>query len=96
MDKGEDMVGCCFYTLQALFDMFENESNQLLLSYGNFHDTPDAVEVGNCICTQLKEAGFEVIWNKDVNTKLQFALNGIINILNQNDYQNLYDFVNGC
>ena len=74
MDKGEDMVGCCFYTLQALFDMFENESNQLLLSYGNFHDTPDAVEVGNCICTQLKEAGFEVIWNKDVNTKIAVCI----------------------
>lgn len=74
IDKGEDMVGCCFYTLQALFDMFENESNQLLLSYGNFHDSPDAVEVGNCICTQLKEAGFEVIWNKDVNTKIAVCI----------------------
>ena len=74
MDKGEDMVGCCFYTLQALFDMFENESNRLLLSYGNFHDSPDAVEVGNCICTQLKEAGFEVIWNKDVNTKIAVCI----------------------
>lgn len=74
MDKGEDMVGCCFYTLQALFDMFENESNQLLLSYGNFHDSPDAVEVGNCICTQLKEAGLEVIWNKDVNTKIAVCI----------------------
>ena len=69
-DKGENMVGCCFYTLQALFDMFENESNQILLSYGNFHDTPDAVEVGNSICIQLKEAGFEVIWDKDINTKI--------------------------
>lgn len=74
MDKGEDMVGCCFYTLQALFDMFENESNQLLLSYGNIHDNPDAVEVGNCICTQLKEVGFEVIWNKDVNTKIAVCI----------------------
>lgn len=74
MDKGEDMVGCCFYTLQALFDMFENESNRLLLSYGNFHDSPDAVEVGNCICTQLKEAGLEVIWNKDVNTKIAVCI----------------------
>ncbi|MCE9042867.1 DUF6891 domain-containing protein [Parabacteroides distasonis] len=70
----ENVTGYCFYTLQALFNMFEYDSGQLLLSYGSFNETSTDKEIGNFICRKLEEAGFEVIWDGEEKTKIAICI----------------------
>lgn len=70
----ENVTGYCFYTLQALFNMFEYDSRQLLLSYGSFNETSTDKEIGNLICRKFEEAGFEVIWDGEEKTKIAICI----------------------
>lgn len=70
----EKVTGYCYYTLQSLFNMFEYDSGQLLLSYGSFDDTSTVDDIGNLICKKFEEAGFEVVWNNDIKTKIGICI----------------------
>lgn len=74
MKSKEKVTGYCYYTLQSLFNMFEYDSGQLLLSYGSFDDTSTVEDIGNLICGKFEEAGIEVVWNNDIKTKIGICI----------------------
>lgn len=74
MKAKEKVTGYCYYTLQSLFNMFEYDSGQLLLSYGSFDDASTVDDIGNLICKKIEETGFEVVWNNDIKTKIGICI----------------------
>jgi len=69
-EKGENIVGCCFYTAQDLERILYNDSAMLYLSFGNYFEKPTAIEVGQIIADELVEIGFCVEWDKTAETKI--------------------------
>lgn len=69
-EKGQKVVGCCFYTEQDLGHILHGDSTLLYLSFGNYFEKPTAKEVGQIIVDELKSAGFCVQWDGTVETKI--------------------------
>ena len=69
-EKGEKVVGCCFYTEQDLGHILHGDSTLLYFSFGNYFETPTAEEVGQIIVDELKAAGFCVQWDGTAETKI--------------------------
>ncbi len=69
-EKGEPVIGCCFYTEQDLGHILHEESDLLYLSFGNYFEKPTAVEVGKMICDELTSNGFRVQWNGTAEQKI--------------------------
>lgn len=69
-EKGEKVVGCCFYTEQDLGHILHEDSTLLYFSFGNYFDKPTAEEVGQMVADELRAAGFCVQWDKTAGTKI--------------------------
>lgn len=69
-EKGQKVVGCCFYTEQDLGHILHGDSTLLYLSFGNYFEKPTAREVGQIIADELKSVGFCVQWDGAVETKI--------------------------
>ena len=69
-EKGEKLVGCCFYTEQDLGHILHDESTLLYFSYGNYFEKPTAEEIGQIIVDELKTVGFCVQWDGNAKTKI--------------------------
>lgn len=69
-EKGQKVVGCCFYTEQDLGHILHGDSTLLYLSFGNYFEKPTAREVGQIIAEELKSVGFCVQWDGAVETKI--------------------------
>lgn len=69
-EKGEKVVGCCFYTEQDLGHILHGDSTLLYFSFGNYFETSTAEEVGQIIADELKTAGFCVQWDGTAEMKI--------------------------
>jgi len=69
-NKGEKVVGCCFYTKQDLEHILHEDSTLLYFSFGNYFENPTAEEVGQIIIGELKAIGFCVQWDGSAETKI--------------------------
>lgn len=69
-NKGEKVIGCCFYTMQDLGHILDEESKLLRISFGNYFDNPSAEEIGQLIVRSLETSGFRVRWDRTSNTKI--------------------------
>ena len=69
-EKGEKLVGCCFYTEQDLGHLLQQDSTMLYISFGNYFEKPTPEEVGQTIAAELKAAGFCVQWDGAAETKI--------------------------
>ena len=69
-EKGEKVVGCCFYTEQDLGHILHEDSMLFYFSFGNYFEKPTAEEVGQIIVDELKTAGFCVLWDGTAKTKI--------------------------
>lgn len=69
-EKGEKIVGCCFYTEQDLEHILNGDSDLLYLSFGNYFEKPTAEEIGQIIADELKKTGFDVQWDGTAGTKI--------------------------
>lgn len=74
-EKGEKIVGCCFYTEQDLERILHEDSDLLYVSFGNYFEKPTAEEVGQIIVNELQSVGFCIQWNGNAETKI--AIKGI-------------------
>lgn len=70
VSRGKEIVGCCFYCENDIESMYINENNTLYLAFGNYYDSPNAVEVGKIICAALSEVGLHVEWNQTAEKKI--------------------------
>lgn len=69
-EDGETVIGCCFYTLQDLEHVLDEDTTKLRISFGNYSDKPTAVEIGKMIVEELEEAGFVTEWKQSANEKI--------------------------
>ena len=69
-EKGETIIGCCFYTAQDLEHILHEDNTLLYISFGNYFEKPTAIEVGQIIVDELMAVGFGVEWDKTANTKI--------------------------
>lgn len=69
-EKGEKVVGCCFYTEQELEHMLHKDGPLFYFSFGNYFEKPTAEEVGQMIAAELEAAGLCVQWNGTAETKI--------------------------
>lgn len=69
-DNGEQVIGCCFYTLQDLEHVLNEDTAKLRISFGNYFDKPTALEVGKMIVQELEAAGFDIDWNQSAEQKI--------------------------
>lgn len=69
-EKGEKVVGCCFYTEQDLGHILHEDNALLYFSFGNYFEKPTAKEIGQIIVDELKAAGFRVKWDGTAETKI--------------------------
>ena len=69
-EKGEKVVGCCFYTEQDLEHILHEDTTLLYISFGNYFEKPTAEEVGQIIVDELKANGFCIQWDKTAETKI--------------------------
>lgn len=69
-EKGENVIGCCFYTKQDLEHILHNDSNLLYFSFGSYFEKPTAEQVGHIIVDELKAVGFCIQWDETVETKI--------------------------
>ena len=69
-EKGEKVIGCCFYTEQDLEHILHGDSTLLYISFGNYFEKPTAEEIGQIIVCELKEIGFYVQWDETAETKI--------------------------
>ena len=69
-EKGEKVVGCCFYTEQDLEHLLQEDSTLLYISFGNYFEKPSAEEVGQIIACELKATGFCIQWDNTAGTKI--------------------------
>ncbi len=69
-EKGENIVGCCFYTEQDVEHILNGDRTLLYISFGNYFEKPTAEEVGHIIVNELKSMGFCIEWNETADTKI--------------------------
>ncbi len=69
-EKGEKVVGCCFYTEQDLEHILHEDTTLLYISFGNYFEKLTAEEVGQIIVDELKTNGFCIQWDKTAETKI--------------------------
>lgn len=69
-EKGEEVLGCCFYTLQDLEHTLCEGRTLLYLSFGNYFENPSAEEVGEMIVGELEKEGLSVSWNHSAEEKI--------------------------
>lgn len=69
-ERGEKVVGCCFYTEQDLEHILHEDTTLLYISFGNYFEKPTAEEVGQIIVDELKANGFCIQWDKTAETKI--------------------------
>ena len=69
-EKGEKVVGCCFYTEQDLGGILHDYSELLYFSFGNYFEKPTAEEVGQIIVDVFTAAGFCVQWDGTAKKKI--------------------------
>ncbi len=63
-EKGENIVGCCFYTQQDLERILREDNTALLyISFGNYFDKPTVEEIGQIIVNELNAIGFCIQWD---------------------------------
>ncbi len=72
-EKGEKVVGCCFYTMQDLENIFHNNTTLLYFAFGNYFNTPTAEEIGQMIVEELENAGFTTKWNGCANQRISIT-----------------------
>lgn len=70
MDWKEKIDECCFYTMQDLEHILNEESTLLYLSFGNYFDKPAAKEIGQIIVNELEAVGFSTQWTQNADTKI--------------------------
>lgn len=69
-NNGENVIGCCFYTMQDLEHILHEESTLLYFSFGNYSDEPTAEEIGRIIVKEFETAGFSTQWTQTADTKI--------------------------
>ena len=70
-EKGENIVGCCFYTQQDLERILRDDNTALLyISFGNYFDKPTVEEIGQIIVNELNAIGFCIQWDGTAETKI--------------------------
>ncbi len=69
-ENGERVMGCCFYTLQDLEHVLNEDTAKLRISFGNYSEKPTAVEIGKMIVKELEEAGFVAEWKQSADEKI--------------------------
>ncbi len=69
-EKGQKVIGCCFYTEQDLGHILQGDSTLLYLSFGNYFEKPTAEEIGQAIVNELKSVGFSIQWDGTAGTKI--------------------------
>lgn len=69
-ERGEKVVGCCFYTEQDLEHILQEDHSPLYISFGNYFEKPTAEEIGQIIANELKAIGFPVQWDGTAETKI--------------------------
>lgn len=69
-EKGDKIVGCCFYTMQDLEHLFHDHTTVLYFAFGNYNDKPSADEIGRMIVEELEKAGFSTDWNQSPDTRI--------------------------
>ena len=69
-ERGEKVVGCCFYTEQDLEHILQEDHSPLYISFGNYFEKPTAEEIGQIIADELKAIGFSVQWDGTAETKI--------------------------
>lgn len=69
-EKGEKIIGCCFYTEQDLEHLLQEDGALLYVSFGNYFEKPTAEEVGQIIVGELEKAGFCIQWDGTAETKI--------------------------
>lgn len=69
-EKGENIVGCCFYTQQDLEHILHEDTTSLYISFGNYFEKPTAEQIGQIIVDELSITGFCIQWDKTANTKI--------------------------
>lgn len=70
--KTKDIVpeGFCFYHFQDIERAIESEL--LIIAFGDFENSEKkALEIGKKIADVLKDNGFLISWNEDVNTRIE-------------------------
>ncbi|ATP40483.1 hypothetical protein CSE16_10730 [Solibacillus sp. R5-41] len=69
-EKGEKIVGCCFYTMQDLEHIFHDDTTVLYFAFGNYFDKPTAEEIGQIIVEELEITGFSIKWNGSADERI--------------------------
>lgn len=68
--KDLDPIGFCFYHFQDIERAIESEL--LSIAFGDFENSAKkSVEIGKILVNILKNNGFSVHWNGDVNTRIE-------------------------
>lgn len=69
-NAGENIIGCCFYTMQDLEHILHEESTLLYFSFGNYFDKPTAEDIGEIIIKEFEKAGFVTQWIPNSGIKI--------------------------
>ena len=69
-EKGEEVLGCCFYTLQDLEHTLCEGRTLLYLSFGSYFEKPSAEDVGEMVVEELEQAGLSVNWDHSASGKI--------------------------
>ncbi len=69
-EKGEKVIGCCFYTMQDVERILHEDSTSLYFSFGNYFDEPTAQEIGQMIVKEFEAVGFSTQWDQTANKKI--------------------------
>lgn len=72
-ENGETVIGSCFYTLQDLEHVLNEDTTKLRISFGNYSEKPTAVEIGKMIVKELEEAGFVTEWRQSADEKIAIS-----------------------
>jgi hypothetical protein len=69
--KKSGLVGYCFYHLQDMEATMGRSTRGLFLAFGSFsRSRKHGVEVGQLIRDEFERAGFEVVWDGTIKTRL--------------------------
>ena len=74
-ENGEKVIGCCFYTMQDLERILDDQNALLYVAFGNYFDEPTAVEIGHMIVKEFEAAGFAIQWPQTEDTRI--AIKGL-------------------
>jgi len=69
-EKGEEVLGCCFYTFQDLEHTLCEGRTLLYLSFGSYFEKPSAEDVGEMVVEELEQAGLSVNWAHSASEKI--------------------------